>query len=44
MEANEFSLPFKMPSGQTAKVFNLPKDLTLTLVTGVPKSGVISVP
>lgn len=34
VEAAEFSAPYRMPSGQTARVFSLPKELTLTLVTG----------
>jgi phage regulator Rha-like protein len=34
LEAPEFSGAFKMPSGQKATVFNLPKDLTITLITG----------
>jgi len=34
VEAAELSAPFKMPSGQTAKVFKLNEELSLTLVSG----------
>ena len=34
IEGAQISAPFKMPSGQNTNIFNLPKVLTLTLVTG----------
>ena len=34
IEGAKFSAPLKMKSGQTAKVFNLNEELTLTLVSG----------
>ena len=34
LKATDFSVPVKMPSGQTANVYELDKQLTLTLVAG----------
>ncbi len=34
LEAPEFSRLFKMPSGQTANVYYLDKELTITLISG----------
>lgn len=37
IEADVFSSPFKMPSGQNIEVFNLDPLLTRTLITGYSK-------